>query len=67
MTRVEVLHDLLPQAVWDDWSVIEEYHWTGDYQSMTVLVIGFDVIIPVNNVFRDTSRDSVVEELVQGG
>jgi hypothetical protein len=67
MTRVEVLHDLLPQAVRDDWSVIEEYHWTRDHQSMAVLVIGFDVIIPVNNVFRDTSGDSVVEELIHGG
>jgi hypothetical protein len=47
--------------------VVEEYHWTRDYQIMLGLVIGFDVIIPVNNVSMDTSRDSVVEELVHGG
>ena len=64
MTRVEVLNNLLPQAVGNDWAVVQQDFWATDNQGMVVLVTGFDVIIPVSNVFRDTSRDNVVEELV---
>ena len=67
MTRVEVLNNLLPQAVGNDWAVVQQDYRARDNQGMAVLVVGFDVIIPISNVFRDTSGHSVVEELVHRG
>ena len=64
MTSMKVLHDILLQRLWYDWSVMQHDNWSNRDKTVSVWVELNNPLVPGVSVIRDTISDGLMEQFV---
>ena len=64
MTSMKVLHDILLQRLWYDWSVMQHDNWSNRDKTVSVWVELHYSLVPRVPIIRDTIANGLMEQFV---